>query len=183
MLQQVTWTLTSLCSADGSPLSVPAVRQLLPALAHLILNNDEEILTATCMALSFLTDSDEQIQEVVDAGVVPRLVTLLDHSEVIVIGYALMIIRDILRSRNIETDSVLAAGAYPLLAKLLVHSDLYIVEKAARIVSYIAAGNATQIQALIINNVIRPLVDVLGNGDFKCQKQAALAITNITLGN
>jgi importin subunit alpha-2 len=94
-----------------------------------------------------------------------------------------MTIRDILRSRNIETDFVLAAGAYPLLAKLLVNSDMSIVEKAARIVAYIAAGNATQIQDLITNNVIRPLVDVLGNGDFKCQKAAALAITNITMGN
>ncbi|XP_046448876.1 importin subunit alpha-5-like isoform X2 [Daphnia pulex] len=179
VLRSVTWTFWNICY---NPPSIPVVRQLLPALAHLIQIDDEEILTAACQTLSFLTYSDEQIQEVVDAGVVPRLVTLLDHSEVIVIQPALNTIRDILSSRNIETDSVLAAGAYPLLAKLLVHSDLDIVEKAARIVSYIAAGNATQIQALITNNVIRPLVDVLGNGDFKCQKAAALAITNITMG-
>nr|CAH0102785.1 unnamed protein product [Daphnia galeata] len=122
------------------------------------------------------------VEEVVDAGVVPRLVALLDHTEVSVITPTLRTIGNIVTGSDVQTDSVLAAGACPLLAKLLAHSKMNITKQAAWTVSNIAAGNSVQIQALITNNVIRPLVEVLAKGDFECQKEAAWAITNITLG-
>ncbi|XP_046649765.1 importin subunit alpha-1-like [Daphnia pulicaria] len=172
LLRMVTSTLGSFSSFLVSPALMPTVRQLLPALAHLINNNDEEILSGACWALFWLTDDpNKRIQEVVDAGVIPRLVSLLEHNEWDVIKPALLTIRSIVTESDTNVDSVLAAGAWPLLAKLLVRPEIHIVQWAAEIASTIA-----------VNHVTRPLVDVTRKGNLKCQKEAAWDITNITLG-
>jgi hypothetical protein len=55
-LRLVTQTLSSLCTShEESPLTVPVIQQLLTGLAHLSHhNNDDEILTDACEALSGL---------------------------------------------------------------------------------------------------------------------------------
>ena len=184
-MRTVTWTLSGLCYDTNPPPSVATVRQLLPALVHLIHdNNDEEILAEACSAISYLTYGP-YIQDVVDAGIVSRLVTLLEGNEVAmgVISPALRTMRNISSESDSQTESLLNAGACPLLAKMLQHFSLDIIKEAAWTVSNIAAGNTVHIEALFTNNVIRPLVEVLSKGDFNCKKEAVLAITNISKGN
>ncbi|XP_046649903.1 importin subunit alpha-1-like [Daphnia pulicaria] len=177
-LSNVTSVLLNLCCHVNNPLNVPTFRQLLPVLAHLIKNNDEEILADACWVLAYISkNSDERTQEVCDAGVVPRLVTLLNHNETPVIEGALCSIGLIVAGSNTRTELVLAAGAWPLLAKLLVHSQIRIVHHAAKIASNIAAGNAV----IPVNNVTRPLVDVPIEVGLKCQKEPARDITSNTL--
>jgi importin subunit alpha-2 len=64
----------------------------------------------------------------VDAGGVPRLVALLDHTEISVITPTLRIIGNIVSDSDVQSDSVLAAGTCPLLAKLLEHSKMNITK-------------------------------------------------------
>lgn len=59
-------------------LGFPQVKPALPAIMRLIHSNDEEVLTDACWALSYLSDgSNENIQDVIEAGVCPRLIELL----------------------------------------------------------------------------------------------------------
>ncbi len=62
------------------PPPVTTIKEILPALSMLIHHNDINILVDTVWALSYLTDGgNEQIQMVIDSGVVAKLVPLLSH--------------------------------------------------------------------------------------------------------
>ncbi len=132
-MRSVTYTLENIClNIIDSP---PAV--ILPALAHLINSNDEQIIVLACKALMHILKRFQQVHQVVDAGVVPRLVELLGYNKVAVIIPTLESIRKIVNGDVVQTKSVLAAGAFTFLGKLLFHPNRVVVQLAAKLVAAI----------------------------------------------
>jgi importin subunit alpha-2 len=166
-LRHVTNSLFNYARSDEYP-SLTAIRQLIPALAHLINNNeDEENLAIACWALMFLDDGPNgRIIEMIDARVVIRLLKLLKHDDTDVLFPALTTIGKIMTVRHVTLDNDFALVVYRLLAELLVHSEMDIVKEAGKIVSNLAAGNPVQIQTLIPKHVVLHMPDFLSEGYF-----------------
>uniref|UniRef100_A0A4Y0BGM9 IBB domain-containing protein n=1 Tax=Anopheles funestus TaxID=62324 RepID=A0A4Y0BGM9_ANOFN len=104
-LRNVTWVIVNLCRNKDPPPPAATILEILPALNMLIHHTDINILVDTVWALSYLTDGgNEQIQLVIDSGVVPKLIPLLSHVEVKVQTAALRAVGNIVTGSDDQTQ-------------------------------------------------------------------------------
>ncbi|KAL6558745.1 hypothetical protein OROMI_019095 [Orobanche minor] len=180
MLRIATWTLLNFCRGEPQhPFDA------LPTLAFLIKSNDdEEVLTNACWALSYLLDgSTDKIQAVIDSGICPRVVQLLRYASPSVLIPALRTVGNIVTGNDEQTQVIIDHQALPCLLTLLDKVyDKSIRKQACWAISNITAGNENQIQAVIDANIFGRLVDLLQNTEFEIESEAAWAISNATFG-
>ncbi|KFK30899.1 hypothetical protein AALP_AA6G040600 [Arabis alpina] len=177
-------TLANLCSGKPKP-SFKETKPSLPVLERLVQSTDEEVLKNACWTLAYLSydDSNDQINAVTDARVIPRLIELLSHSSPSVLFPALCTIGNIVSGNDKQTQTVLDHQVLPCLLNLLTNTyEMKIKKKACWTISNITAGSSNQIQAVIKAGIIQPLVLMLQTAEFEVQKEAAWGISNATDG-
>ncbi|KAF8080468.1 hypothetical protein N665_0940s0004 [Sinapis alba] len=185
MIGTVTWTLSNFCRGKPKP-AFEQVSLALPALERLVHFNDDEdeVLADACWSLSFMSDGgEEQIQSVVEACVVPRLVELLLHPSPSVLAAALCTIGNIVSGNTQQTQCVISCGAIPIIAKLLTQNYKKSIRRdACCTIANITAGIKEHIQIVIDANLIPSLVHLAQNAEFDIKKEALWAISNATRG-
>ncbi|GLJ54715.1 hypothetical protein SUGI_1175350 [Cryptomeria japonica] len=181
MLRNATWALLNLCRGKPPP-PFEQAKDALSTLERLLQMDDEEILSDACWALSYFSDgNDDNIQAVIEAGVLPKLVKLLQHSSQNVLIPALRTIGNIATGNDVQTQYIIDSQALPRLLSLITKDQkLSIKREICWTISNITAGNTSQIQAVIDANIIPPLLYLLANAEFDIKREAAWAITNAT---
>jgi len=183
LLRNATWAISNLCRGKPQP-DFNLVRHAIPCLNYLLSSTDEEILTDSCWAISYLTDDNTpnniKIQTIIDTGSVPKVIKLLGHHLPKVQTPALRAIGNIVTGSDKQTEVVLKHGALPLILPLLVSPKRGIRKEACWAISNITAGSEEQIEAVIQANIIPSLINVLRGDEFNVQKEATWAISNVT---
>jgi len=177
------WTLSNFCRGKPQPPLEQvsgAMRMLVGALG----SDDEQIITDAAWALSYIADGpNDRIQAVLDAGILPRIVELLEHGSPSVQTPALRTVGNIVTGDDSQTQRVLACDVLPLLRMLLSHPKRGIRKECVWCISNITAGTMLQIQEVLNADLIPPLVDILRTGGIHEIKQEVVwVIANATSG-
>ncbi|KAJ7425624.1 Importin subunit alpha-3 [Willisornis vidua] len=160
-LRNVTWVMVNLCRHKDPPPPMETI---------------QEILVDTVWALSYLTDAgNEQIQMVIDSGIVPHLVPLLSHQEVKV-----QLEKYLLKELCLKGVFCPQTAALRAVGNIVTGTDEQ-TQEAVWFLSNITAGNQQQVQAVIDANLVPMIIHLLDKGDFGTQKEAAWAISNLTI--
>jgi importin subunit alpha-1 len=178
-LRIYTSLLHNLCRFKPKPDSVYTTA-MLPVLLRLLRDmlNDEEALIDACWALSCAVDC-QNIQVVIDSGLVPRLVQLL-ASKTTVSYPALRTVFHLFMGDTSQAQAAIDCDVLPSLRTLLTSPYLPTRTETCRIVSNIAACGETQVEALWNAHLFPILVTILKTDVFNMQQEAAWAIGNIT---
>jgi hypothetical protein len=186
MIRNATWCMSNFCRGKPKP-NFNQIKTCIPVLAKLLMQNDPEVLTDSCWALSYVTDDQTQgnqkIQAVIEqTGICQRLIYLLQHGTNAVQVPALRTIGNIVTGDDAQTQAMLAPNPLPALLGTLTCQRKSLRKETCWTVSNVTAGTPQQIQQVIDANLIPPLVNVLKEDQFDVQKEAAWAISNITSG-
>ncbi|XP_024007106.1 importin subunit alpha-1 isoform X2 [Eutrema salsugineum] len=183
LLRVSSWTLSNFCRGKPQP-PFDQVKPALSAFERLVHSSDEQVLADTCWGLSYLSDGqEEEIQRVIEAGVVPRLVELLLHPSPFVLTPALRTIGNIVTGNTLQTQCVINNGALPILANLTTQFFTRCIKRdACWTISNITAGTEEQIQSVIDANLIPVLINLAQNAEFDIKKEAIWAISNAIAG-
>lgn len=178
--RNATWALSNLCRGKPQP-KFHLISPALPTLARLLHSPDTEVVVDAAWALSYISDgNDQNIQAVLNSGVVPRLIDLLNNPNHTIQTPALRTLGNIVTGNDEQTQAVIDAGGLAAIGALLSHQRKTLRKEAAWAISNITAGNKQQTHMVIQQGLIGPLIALLTNAEFEVKKEAAWAISNAT---
>lgn len=186
MVRNATWCMSNFCRGKPKP-RFEEIKACIPVFAKLVMQRDDEILTDSCWALSYITDDqtngNQKIAAVIEQkDICPRLIYLLQHGKSQVQVPALRTIGNIVTGDDQQTQVMLEHNPLPALLGMLSCQKKSLRKETCWTISNVTAGTPQQIQQVIDANLIFPLVNILKGDQFDVQKEAAWAISNIASG-
>lgn len=141
--RNASWTLSNFCRGRPAP-ELDKVKRCLPSLARvLIQNSSEDIIGDICWAMSYISDNGKRaIPLIIESGVLPRIVQLLEHPTLAIAVSCLRTIGNVLTGNDNETQQAINAGALQALDRLITHPKKAVRKEVCWSVSNITAGTA-----------------------------------------
>ena len=143
---------------------------------------NEDFVSDVCFFFSVLTQKYREFnQEIIDTGLLQKIIHFLDLKKRSIIITSLRIIGNIACTDNAnQTQKLIDLGVLDKLKYTLFNENISIRKETAFILSNIAAGTQKQIEILIDQNFLQILYKIFINDNPKVKKEAIIAIANMT---
>ncbi|KAJ5071779.1 importin alpha [Anaeramoeba ignava] len=176
------WALSNCCR--GKP--QPQVSQFFPVfqiLLEFLHSLDKEILVDCAWALSYLSDGpNDSIQNLIEAGIVKKVVELLDCPFFEVKVPVLRTVGNIVTGNDEQTQVVISFGALPKFHDLLKQPKINIRKEVCWAISNITAGTPDQIDCILNLNLFQVVIELLKQDTIAIKREATWAICNAISG-
>ncbi|CAF1270234.1 unnamed protein product [Adineta ricciae] len=159
------------------------IPSIIPILSRLLqINTDTKILRGVCYIIrKLIQQSNKLISTVIENSVIPRLVTLLEHTVEVIQLSALTVIKEILGGNDQEKQMVLDDNDFlPHLLMLFNVNRTVIIENLCDAIVNITAGTESQIQSVIDADIFPRMIQCLYLDADKIKERVACAIRNST---
>ncbi|CAD8172940.1 unnamed protein product [Paramecium octaurelia] len=164
LIKLCSWTISNLCRGNPNRLIEKYKKQLIKYFSSIIDQfDDNETLTDTCWALQYISNSNQGLdpqQEIINTGMVPKLISLLTTNQINPIIFpCVRIIGNILTGSETQTDYVLNLNILDVFADLMKSTKLKsLTREICWCISNITAGSVQQIKKVLDNNNIMNLM-------------------------
>lgn len=166
--------------AQNWPPPADAIENIISKLCYIIQNNgDSMILYDTLQTLSLFTIEFEYHQQIIDTGIIQKLVRLLSLGEDNVKQAVLEVMIDIAKGTNEQKQLFLECHALTHFHQLLRYSDENFKLKALKFIELITHGTSAQKQTVIDAGLVPVILEKI-RGDSKKNKKARKVIYNLT---
>jgi len=178
-LRNAVWAISNCCRGKPSP-PFESIAPFLPRLAPLLRHSDAEVLSDTLWSFSYISSNEPE--EIINLGVVPRLVEIVGMSNIIIATPALRTVGNLVVANDEYTQKVVDAGVVSALKALLNGSRPGIRKESCWALSNITAGTRDQIQAVIDQQVVPLVIHIIRTDSFSVKKEGIWVISNAAAG-
>lgn len=178
LLRNTTRLIFKLLKPMEYPPPLNTVQEVIPALYWILHHSDLLILYDSLMTIRCLTDENEdQIEMVIDGGLITKITPLLGHANEKIQGIALRTLANIVTGSDEQAQVVLNNGALAYFPDLLSHPMRS--EDAMWFLSNITAGNDLQIKTVIEAGLLPQIIARLKSSQLSTRKLAVCIMSNL----
>ncbi|EDV51076.2 LOW QUALITY PROTEIN: uncharacterized protein Dere_GG14095, partial [Drosophila erecta] len=180
ILSHLTWVLRKLCISP-QPSPPDDLAGILQALNILLYNPEAKILEDSLMAVRNLAHGSDMIQILLGTEVVPRIIYLLEHNDVMVQKAAVQALRNIASGSEEQIQELLKNNLLPHISALMSHTDADIRSQVLWLLQNIADGNHFHRQAIMNAGLLPKILENLKAEAIPLKCAAALTITMLAI--
>lgn len=176
------WAVSNLCRGKPAP-KYERVRPALPFLAAMILGLEDTNTLKECLwAVSCMCHGEStRIQDLIDSGIVPRLISIAQSPLTKIQLPALRCIGNVAAGTAEQTELVVNPTVFEILVNALKSPKGKIRKEAAWISSNLSAGPSSHLQSLLTSHLFPMLLSILPTDLSEIQHEILYALINSSL--